>query len=153
MVKMKIKNILLSKMIDVFLIFLINILLFISFFIILEISCRFYNDGWKALENIMKYSDTPYSNLGTGNWVVYDKLLGFKLNSKAQTATKFYIGEDEVLLHKSKNVYRIIFLGDSIPFDNPGFVEYIGKHLSKHGNIEIIKACVPGYGAWQELQF
>ncbi|MCX5696782.1 MAG: GDSL-type esterase/lipase family protein [Candidatus Omnitrophica bacterium] len=131
-----------------------NILSIALLFLIVEIAYRFYKDGfWGAIKNIREYYNVPYSNLGTKDWVVYDKILGYKLNSKASSDNKLYIVDQEVMLPKPKGAYRIIFLGDSIPFDNPSFVDYIKEATAKNTSIEIIKACVPGYTAYQELMF
>ena len=59
----------------------------------------------------------------------------------------------EIINPKPRGKYRIIVLGDSIPWDKLGFVSYMGELLSKDENIELINASVPGYTAYQEVLF
>src|SRR3990170_2991554 len=53
----------------------INILIFLLLFAIIEIGYRIYHDGFSGA-----FNSVPYSNLGTSNWVIYDKDLGYRLN-------------------------------------------------------------------------
>jgi lysophospholipase L1-like esterase len=95
----------------------------------------------------------PYSNLGTHNWVISDPVLGYRLNPGRKGINSLSIRDKEIVIPKPKGLFRLIYLGDSIPWDKHGFVDYTRETLVKEGNIEVINAGVPGYGTYQELMF
>jgi len=108
-------------------------------------------DGFfKAFDNLIKYGDVPYSNLGTSNWVIYDQWLGYRLNPNRPGINSRSIKHGEIAVPKPPGTYRIIILGDSIPWDKDGFVDELRKQLEV-GRYELINASVPGYTAYQEL--
>jgi hypothetical protein len=67
---------------------IINLLLFLVLFFLAELAYRVRADGvGKATGNLLEYlrdlpNSVPNSNLGTGNWVIYDDHLGYRLNPK-----------------------------------------------------------------------
>ena len=126
----------------------INILIFLFLFAIIEIGYRIYHDGFSGA-----FNSVPYSNLGTSNWVIYDKDLGYRLNPDREKINNLSIKGEEIAIPKPNGLYRIIFLGDSIPWSNPGFVDYTRESLRGKGSFEVINAGVPGYTSYQEVLF
>jgi hypothetical protein len=61
----------------------VNVLVLLGLFILTEMADRIHHDGFRgAVVNLVRYSNVPYSNLGTGNWVIYDAELGYRLNPR-----------------------------------------------------------------------
>jgi lysophospholipase L1-like esterase len=133
----------------------INVLIFMALFSLAELSVRVYREGLTtAFFNLTHYfRSVPYSNLGTGNWVIYDERLGYRLNPQKSGINRISVRHRDIITPKPQGLYRILVLGDSIPWDKPGFVDYMEQMLSKEGNFEVINAAVPGYTAYQELLF
>ena len=137
------------------LVILINILIFIILFLFVELSYRVHRDGLNiAFFNLISHvRDVPYSNLGTSNWVIYDEQLGYRLNPNRPGINNLSVRHGDIVSPKPDGVYRIVVLGDSIPWDKPGFVSYMEDNLRKEGRVELINAAVPGYTAYQEVSF
>jgi lysophospholipase L1-like esterase len=137
------------------LIVVVNIVVFLFLFIPLEIAYRIHVDGfsvaWINLAN--EFRGTPYSNLGTHNWMIGDDVLGFRLNPDRKGINRLSIRDHEIATPKPPGLFRAIFLGDSIPYAFPGFVSYTGEALGHQGDIEVLNAGVPGYTTYQELMF
>jgi hypothetical protein len=138
---------------------IINLLLFLVLFFLAELAYRVRADGvGKATGNLLEYlrdlpNSVPYSNVGTGNWVIYDDQLGYRLNPKQSGINTLSVRHRDIITPKPRATQRILVLGDSIPWDKLGFVSYMGELLSKEVNIEVINAAVPGYTAYQEVLF
>jgi lysophospholipase L1-like esterase len=121
---------------------------------LLELGYRIYRDGFsKAFGNIVKHSGVPYSNLGTSNWVIYDDELGYRLNPDRPNINRLSVRHGEIAIPKPPSLYRVIVLGDSIPWDKGGFVSHLREELNGRGNYEVLNASVPGYTTYQELLF
>jgi lysophospholipase L1-like esterase len=135
-------------------VFLVNAVVTLVLLGLLELSYRIYRDGFsKAFANIVNRSEVPYSNLGTSNWVIYDDELGYRLNPGRPNINRLSVRHGEIAMPKPPGVYRVIVVGDSVPWDNPGFVNHLREHLSARGNYEVINASVPGYTTYQEVLF
>lgn len=134
---------------------IINLLVFLGLFCLAELSYRVHREGVeKATRNLLEYlRDVPYSNLGTGNWVIYDDQLGYRLNPNKSGINTLSVRHGDITSPKPHGKYRIVVLGDSIPWDRLGFVSDMGELLSQEPNIEVINAAVPGYTAYQEVLF
>ena len=133
----------------------INLLVFISLFTLTELSYRIYRDGLREafVKLANTFLDVPYSSIGTANWVISDSELGYRLNPNHDGVNSLSIRHEEIVVPKPRNTFRLIFLGDSVSFDRPGFVSYTRDMLRKEGSIEAINASVPGYTTYQELVF
>jgi hypothetical protein len=133
----------------------VNLLVFLFLFSFVEISYRIYRDGFPrafiGLANDLLR--VPYSNLGTSNWVIYDEELGYRLNPRRERFNSRSVPHGEITVPRPKDVYRIIFLGDSIPWDRDGFVKQTRDSLAAEGSFEVINASVPGYTSYQEVLF
>lgn len=134
---------------------IVNILVFAVFFGVAEIGYRIYCDGiTKSVTNISNLlGNVPYSNLGTSNWVIFDKELGYRLNPNKNGINSFSIRHGNIKIPKPNGLHRILYLGDSIPWDEAGFVDQTRKLLEKRGNYEVINAAVQGYTSYQEVLF
>ena len=132
----------------------VNLLIFISFFLLIEFTFRIHRDGFiGSLKKLTTSEQVPYSNLGTSNWVIFDEDLGYRLNPLKDHINNLSIRHGEIKTPKPKGLFRIVILGDSIPWDEPGFVSMMKTTLEKQGDYEIINASVPGYTAYQEVLF
>lgn len=134
----------------------INFLIFCIIFLAAEIGYRIYCDGWRlAWANISNiFSATPYSNLGTQNWVISDDVIGYKLNPAREGTNSLSMHEKEVVIPKPQGTYRIIFLGDSVAWEKPGMTSYTEEALKQDAmHAEVLNAAVPGYTTYQEMMF
>jgi lysophospholipase L1-like esterase len=95
----------------------------------------------------------PYSNLGTGNWVIYDNELGYRLNPDQPGVNTLSLRHGNIAIPKPTGLHRTMILGDSIPWDRDGFVKLMGDRRDVPGVYETINASVPGYTSYQELTF
>jgi len=145
-----------TKLSHVLLVIVGNVVVFLLLFVFLELAYRIHVDGFsRAFINIWDRSGVPYSNLGTSNLVIYDAELGYRLNPQAATINSRSVKHAEIVVPKPKDLYRIIVLGDSIPWDDGGgsFVNFLRDQIGGHGRYEVINAGVPGYTSYQELIF
>ena len=130
---------------------LFNVVSIAALFFLAEIGFRIYHDGFaRAFGNL---TGPPYSNLGTSNWVIYDAELGYRLNPSRPGVNKLSVRGPEIAIPKPKGTYRILFLGDSIPYDHDGFVKRFTQHIGVDPRYEVINASVPGYTTYQEVAF
>ena len=140
-----------SKKIRLIKILGINVLVFLLLFVLGEISYRMYRNGITgAFGNDF---NVPYSNLGTDDWVIYDEALGFRLNPDRPDVNSLSMKDTGIVTSKPDGLYRVIYLGDSVAYDNPGFVNQTSEVLAERGNIEVKNASTPGYTTYQELTF
>ncbi len=133
----------------------VNVLLFVLLFSLAEIGYRIYRDGFfRAFTGLVNdFRRVPYSNLGTSNWVIYDPVLGYRLNYEREHFSSRSIRHGEIEVPKPEDLFRILYLGDSIPWDRDGFVKITRDILEKRGRFEVINASVPGYTSYQEVLF
>jgi lysophospholipase L1-like esterase len=101
----------------------------------------------------MSGDSAPYASIGTGNWVVSDPELGYRLNPARKYINSRSIHGPEITVPKPSGVFRVVVLGDSIPADQPSFVDELSDQLKGRGAVEVINASVPGYTSYQELTF
>jgi len=143
-----------AKLGRICLVVFVNVLVLLGLFILTETADRIYHDGFRgAFVNLVRYSNVPYSNLGTRNWVIYDAELGYRLNPGQRGINSLSLREREVTIPKPHGLYRVVVLGDSIPWDRGGFVELMSARRADQPQFEIINASVPGYTSYQELVF
>jgi lysophospholipase L1-like esterase len=128
---------------------------FISLFLIAEICCRIYRDGFTGtfLSLANEFVEVPYSNLGKHHWVIGDKELGYHLNPRMKGVNSRCVRDTEITVPKPRGVQRIIFLGDSVTWPKDGFVKFTRDSLKSRGDFEVINAGVPGYTSYQEVLF
>ncbi len=131
----------------------VNCIVFLVLFVAAEIFSRVYREGFtNVVADIVHYFDeAPYSNLGTSNWVIFDEELGYRLNPRKDDFNNLSIRHGEVAIPKPEEVRRIIYLGDSIPWDEGGFVKQTRDFLKEKGQFDVINAAVPGYTTYQEV--
>jgi hypothetical protein len=123
-------------------------------FVVLELGTRIHRDGFGATVAALTAGvPPPYSNLGTGNWVIYDEELGYRLNPARPNVNARSVRGGDIAVPKPPGVFRLMVLGDSIPWADPGFVNELAAALAARGAIEVINAAVPGYTSYQEVHF
>jgi hypothetical protein len=85
--------------------------------------------------------------------VIYDAELGYRLNPARPGINHLSVRGPEIAIPKPKDTYRILFLGDSIPWDREGFVKRFTQHIGVDPQYEVINASVFGYTTYQEVTF
>lgn len=131
---------------------LVNGLVFAFLFGGLEIAYRIHREGVsRAFGNLFSFvrSGDPKNE----RWVVNDPELGYRLNPGNPAYNQRSVRGGEIAVPKPAGVHRIVYLGDSITFPDPGFVSYTREEIVKQGAFEVINAGVPGYTAFQEVLF
>ena len=133
-----------------------NLAVFAVLFGLLEVGVRITRDGLReTLRGIVGGGAAPYSNIGTGQWVIYDPEIGYRLNPGQEGINSLSIRHAEITTPKPAGVFRLVVLGDSIPWAKgvSGFVGQIAQQIEGTRRIEVINAAVPGYTSFQELGF
>lgn len=123
-------------------------------FLVTETFFRIQKKG--LVDGIKSYFivETPYSALGTNNWVIFDNELGYRLNPSLPEINEYSMRNDEITAPKKVGVKRIVILGDSVPYTGyPNFVSMLREKFRDDESIEIINASTPGYTNYQELLF
>jgi lysophospholipase L1-like esterase len=132
----------------------VNVALALLLFGLVELAYRFHVLGIRpTIETLLAFTKAPFSDLGDSQWVVFDAELGYRLNPKMGAFNSRSVRGDEIAVPKPDKRYRIIYLGDSVPFDKPGFVSITRDSLRQLGDVEVINAGVPGYTTYQEVLF
>lgn len=130
----------------------VNLLVLLALLGSAELAYRMYVDGPSgAFKSI--FSGVPYSNLGTHNWVISDPALGYRLNPAREAVNSLSMRHDEIAIPKPSGLFRLVYLGDSIPWQRPGFVDYTRESLPQSASVEVINASTPGYTTYQESLF
>ena len=132
-----------------------NVAVFALLCLLLEVGYRVHQDGLReTFRRLSTGAPTPYSSIGTGEWVIYDPELGYRLNPAKEGINEFSVRDaDRLVVPKPEGLFRILVLGDSIPWDLDGFVDTLSQQMKRRGSIEVINAAVPGYTSYQELSF
>jgi lysophospholipase L1-like esterase len=141
----------------VFLILLILSSVLLSVVLIFLVTETFFRVQKKGfIDGIKSYFvvETPYSALGTNDWVIYDSELGYRQNPALPEINEYSMRNDEIVMPKPTGSKRIVILGDSLPYSGyPNFVTMLREKFAYDKNIEIINASTPGYTNYQELVF
>src|SRR5213593_864704 len=115
-----------------------NLLIAAIAFLILELGTRVYHGGFRAtLSGLLEGKPVPYSNLGTGKWVIYDAELGYRLNPAFGRINALSVRQPEIAVPKPAGRFRVLVLGDSIPWDQPGFVDDLSERLASRPAVEV----------------
>jgi lysophospholipase L1-like esterase len=133
-----------------------NVAVFAALFALHEVGTRIHRDGLQETWSRLAHGEpVPYSSIGTGKWVIADPELGYRLNPEHDGINALSIRHAEVTVPKPPGLFRLVVLGDSIPWGKNtfGFVEDIANRIQSRGSIEVINAAVPGYTSFQELTF
>lgn len=132
----------------------VNVALTLLLVGLVELAYRFHVVGVRpTTKALFAFTKAPFSDLGDSQWVVFDSELGYRLNPKMDGFNSHSVRGDEITIPKPEKRYRIIYLGDSVPFDEPGFVSITRDSLGPLGDVEVINAGVPGYTTYQEVLF
>jgi lysophospholipase L1-like esterase len=133
-----------------------NVAIFAVLCSVLELGVRIHRDGFRETWSRLRHGEpAPYSSLGTGKWVIDDPELGYRLNPEHDGINALSIRHAEVTIPKPAGLFRLVVLGDSIPWGKGtfGFVEDLATRIESLGAVEVINAAVPGYTSFQELGF
>ena len=133
------------------LIALANLGLFAVLFGALELAYRVRSDGAAStFRALLSSAGAPHSALDDSRWVVYDPELGYRLNPAQHRMQQL---ARAAVAPKAEGTTRVLFLGDSVAFDHPGFVSIAGEALADRGRVEVLNGAVPGYTSYQEVLF
>lgn len=129
----------------------VNALLFALGALLLEVAARSYDYGSLG-SAVASFVRTEPSRLGTvgrrAEWLKTDPDLGYHLNPEADGANSLGIRGPEVAVPKPADRFRIVVVGDSVAWDENGFVKLLHDRLA--GRPEIVNAAIPGYTTYQE---
>ena len=133
----------------------VNLLLLAGGLGLLEIGARARDYGGvrNALSSLLQPEPSRFG--GTENrrdWLVTDPDLGYRLNPAADAVNMIGIRAPEVRVPKPPGRFRVIVVGDSVAWDERGFVPQIADRLEAPPgmSIEVINAAIPGYTTFQE---
>jgi lysophospholipase L1-like esterase len=133
-----------------------NVAVFALLFGLLEVGTRISRDGLRETWRLLVDGEpAPYSSLGTGKWVIGDPELGYRLNPDQPEINALSIRHAELTIPKPAGVFRLVVLGDSIPWakNQFGFVDDMAQRIAGPRSVEVINAAVPGYTSYQEITF
>jgi hypothetical protein len=124
----------------------IGIFALVIFFIILETALNVHRSSTGKEESIPLYITT-------------DKPYLYQMNPAHEKVNSFGLRDDEFTLEKPEGVFRILVLGDSLPYGRvvgmkktfPNQLERI--YLDKGKKVEVINAGVSGYSPYNELYY
>lgn len=129
-----------------------SIVLIFSTLISLEIFLRIFNIRPKVF--LVRTSYVRFSD---------NKILAYELNPEDEVINSYGLRNQEIEIHKPKQTFRLIALGDSITFGccanppskaYPSFLqEIISSPDPEKPNIEVINAGIVGYNTEQEAEF
>jgi hypothetical protein len=139
-----------SKLHKTSFIVLVNLIVLTILMTVAEFGFRIYRLG---LGNVVTFIPTFHSTSKTSNWLIKDPTLGYRLNPSYEGYNSRSVRHEEIIVPKPKELYRVIVLGDSVPWDDPSFASYIRTFLDSKGKFEVINAAVPGYTSYQEVLF
>lgn len=95
----------------------------------------------------------PASSAGaTGGWFAPDPELGYVLDPARPEINERGFRGAEVAQAREPGTLRVLVLGDSVAWDEGGFVDLLRPRLDElaGSHVELVNASVPGYTAWQE---
>lgn len=116
------------------------------FFVIFELGLNIYQSNQKADKAIPLYITT-------------DKPYLYRMNPEHDKVNSFGLRDDEFSEAKPEGVFRILVLGDSIPYGRvvnkqKTFPNQLEKFFIEHGkSVEVINAGVSGYSPYNELYY
>ncbi|NIU02404.1 MAG: hypothetical protein GWN01_16335 [Nitrosopumilaceae archaeon] len=123
----------------------ISLLSFLILFVLLEL-------GFRLTEKLSAPEDPSQI------WAIYDRDLGYRLRPNFADFNEYGLRDDPIDSRKTK--FRLLLLGDSVPFygDNlddtyPGRLETIINNDSQLVATEVINAGIKGYTTYQELLY
>ena len=130
---------------------LVNLVILVSGFAILEIGYRVHRAGVR--QAFQELATGANSDSGDPVWVIADDALGYRLNPNNAGINERSIRHGGISVPKPADLNRVIYLGDSLPYDPDGFVAMTRRRLGGSANIEVINASTPGYTSYQEVLF
>jgi len=121
-----------------------------------EVVVRWKREGGlrRGLASFLDAGSAPVDP-GTKGFFLHDPELGYRLNPEKEGFNSLSFRGPEVIPEKSPGRTRILFVGDSVAWDEDGFVALLARGLDERdpGRVEILNAAVPGYTTHQERVF
>lgn len=108
---------------------------------------RIVEGSWPAVFSGL-LEGVPYSELRTGQWVISDPDLGYRLNPDHPETNSLGLRNPEISALKPSGTKRILVIGDSVAATANGFVDLLRDRL--RDRVEVINGAVPGYTVYQE---
>lgn len=92
---------------------------------------------------------------GTKGFFLHDPELGYRLNPEKEGFNSLSFRGPEVIPEKTPGRTRLLFVGDSVAWDESGFVALLARGIDERepGRVEVLNAAIPGYTTHQERVF
>lgn len=121
-----------------------------------EIFVRCWREGGlvRGLSSFFDSGSAPVDP-GTKGFFVHDPELGYRLNPETEGFNELSFRGPEVIPEKTPGRTRLLVVGDSVAWDEGGFVALLADDLDRRepGRVEILNAAIPGYTTHQERVF
>ena len=101
--------------------------------------------GWRSFFG----GDVPLASDGDSDWLEHHPTLGYRLNTTHDTVNSMGIRHAELSSEREPGTVRLLVLGDSVSWEQEGWVAMLGERLGAPG-VEVINAAIPGYTTHQE---
>ncbi len=133
--------------------FITNLSALIVLFGVAEIGLRSYRLGG-FVEALASLVPTGFSTaeVPADNWIVPDPELGYRLNPNNEDCNSLGFRHGPIERPKPPGLFRLLVIGDSVAWDENGFVSMLHDEFSNR-EIEVINAAVPGFTTYQERLF
>jgi len=121
-----------------------------------ETSVRCWREGG-LVRGFASYFDARAAPVdpGTKGFFVHDPELGYRLNPEIEGFNALSFRGPEVIPEKAPGRTRLLVVGDSVAWDDGGFVTRLADDLDRRepGLVEVLNAAIPGYTTHQERVF
>ncbi len=88
---------------------------------------------------------------GESDWLEPHPVLGYRLNTEHEPVNSLGIRHGELSAERPANSFRMLVLGDSISWQQEGWVGVLARELSDSDRtLEVVNAAIPGYTTHQE---
>jgi lysophospholipase L1-like esterase len=91
----------------------------------------------------------PLAREGDSDWLEPHPTLGYRLNTSHPTVNSMGIRHTELGPEREPGTFRLLVLGDSVSWEQDGWVAMLAEFLGTPG-LEVINAAIPGYTTHQE---
>lgn len=132
-----------------------NVIVLSLLFAVGEFAVRWRVRGG-PVEAIQTFWDSARENSARrpskNNWLIADPVIGYTLNPANEKVSSLGVRHRDLPAEKAEGEFRVIFLGDSVSWDQDGFVAIARQRFGelRDGPVEVINAAIPGYTTYQE---
>ena len=118
------------------------------------VRCKREGSLGRGLASFFDASSAPVDP-GTKGFFLHDPDLGYRLNPEREGFNSLSFRGPEVSPEKVPGRTRLLVIGDSVAWDERGFVARLARVLEERnpGLVEVLNAAIPGYTTHQERVF